>query len=293
MKEGTLEVVTNHSSLLGECPVWDESNKTVKWVDIINGDLHSFKTGSEEMETFNTGSMTGAVVVRSSGGMIAALKEGFAAINLNQQSCTLIASPADHPGIRFNDGKCDAAGRFWAGTMSLNGTPGKGKLYVLNADFSIDIKLEDISCSNGVGWSLDNTKFYFIDTPTRQVVAYDYDLINCIISKKKVIITIPESEGLPDGMTVDADGMLWIALWGGWKIIQCDPFTGARLHEIKLPVSNVTSCCFGGDEFEDLYITSARTGLTPEKLSSQPLAGYLFVIKNSGCKGLAPYSFAG
>ena len=148
-----------------------------------------------------------------------------------------------------------------------------------------------ITISNGLAWSLDHKVLYYIDTPTLEVVGYDFDMENGNITNKRTIINIPKEEGFPDGMTIDNEGMLWIAHWGGWQVTRWNPSTGKKLSAIKLPVSNVTSCIFGGESMKDLYITSARKGLSVAELEKQPLAGSLFVIKESGFTGVEAYTF--
>jgi sugar lactone lactonase YvrE len=294
MENGSWEVVTDHVCMLGEGPVWDHREKRILWVDILNGQIHYFYPGTNEHKLFNTGQITGSVALRKSGGLIAALKEDFAAIDLDQGNLQIIKRVETHlPDNRFNDGKCDPAGRFWAGSMSVFDTRHAGSLYLLEKDFTVTTKIRDVTCSNGLAWSPDHKTFYYIDTPTRKVAAYQYDLTSGRITDRSVVIDIPETEGYPDGMTIDTEGMLWIALWGGWKVIRYNPYTGKQLHQIRLPVSKVSSCVFGGDTMEDLYVTSASTGLAVNDLQEQPLAGSLFVIKNSGFKGMDAFEFDG
>lgn len=198
-----------------------------------------------------------------------------------------IVDPEKHlKNNRFNDGKCDPAGRFWAGTMSVFDTPEAGSLYTLEPDFSVSAKIRRVGCSNGIAWSSDGNLMYYIDTLTRQVVSFDFDIISGGISNKRVIIEIPETDGYPDGMTIDSDGMLWIALWGGYRIARYNPLSGEMIHNFRLPVSQISSCTFGGENLQDLYITTAKTGLKPHEINKQPLAGRFFVIKNSGFQGL-------
>jgi sugar lactone lactonase YvrE len=204
----------------------------------------------------------------------------------------MIANPEGHlPNNRFNDGKCDPAGRFWAGTMSINEEPNTGNVYMLGVDLSFEKKISGVSISNGMAWSADQRTFYYIDTPSFEVAAYSYDKTTGNISNKTTIMKILKEEGNPDGMTIDNEGMLWIAHWDGWQITRRDPQTGEKLLQISLPVSRVTSCCFGGENFADLYITSAREGLSDEDLQKQPLAGSLFVIRNCGYKGIPGFEF--
>jgi sugar lactone lactonase YvrE len=294
MRQSGWEVVTKHKCWLGEGPLWDNREKRIFWVDILSKEIHYFYPNSNEHKVFNSGQMPGAVTIRKSGGLIAALKGGFATVDLNNGTLNYISIVETHlPENRFNDGKCDPAGRFWAGTMSTLDTPHAGALYMLEKNFSVVTKITGVSCSNGLAWNPDQKTLYFIDTPTRNIVAYDYDLATGNIADGRIVIEIPETEGYPDGMTIDTDGMLWIALWGGWKVIRYNPYTGKQLHRIHLPVSRVSSCAFGGDTMEDLYITSARAGLTENDLVEQPLSGSLFVIKNAGFKGMDVFEFDG
>jgi sugar lactone lactonase YvrE len=175
--------------------------------------------------------------------------------------------------------------------MPLSEDGALGSVYALHQDLSVEKKIEQVSISNGMAWSLDNKTFYFIDSPTLRVLSYQYDPNTGAISDKKVIISFDVSEGYPDGMTIDEEGMLWIAHWGGWKVARWNPITGEKLLQIDLPVSQVTSCTFGGENFEDLYITSASIRLTEEQMNKEPLAGSLFVIRNCGFKGMAAFEF--
>jgi sugar lactone lactonase YvrE len=294
MCEKALEVVTDHSSLLGEGPVWDAANKQILWIDILKGEIHQYVPEKKMHKTFKVNQMIGAIALRSSGGIVAALQHGFALIDLEKETVKPIADPEAHLAEnRFNDGKCDAAGRFWAGTMSVLDTPEAGSLYVLDSDLSVSVKIQGVGCSNGIAWSPDGSILYYIDTLTRQVAAFDYDVIHGNISNKRTVINIPEAEGYPDGMTIDTEGMLWIAMWDGWKVARYNPGTGKLIQNILLPVSKVTSCTFGGEKLQDLYITSAKTGLTKSDLSEQPLAGCLFVIKNCGFTGMEASRFQG
>jgi sugar lactone lactonase YvrE len=292
--ETIVEVVLPHACQLGEGPLWDATRKRILWVDILNGEIHQFYPDKSEHKITVVHSLVGCIALRSSGEVIAALKPGFHTIDLETGAASFIAAPENHlPGIRFNDGKCDPAGRFWAGTMSVMGTRGAAALYTLNTDHTISCKVEKVTCSNGLAWSPDHTTLYYIDTPTGVVMAYDYDLLSGNIANGRQVIQIPPMEGSPDGMTIDTEGMLWIAMWNGWQITRWDPATGELLQRIPLPVANVTSCTFGGEYLRDLYITTALEGLSAEEQKAQPLAGYLFVIENCGYEGLPPFEFAG
>ena len=195
--------------------------------------------------------------------------------------------------IRFNDGKCDAAGRFWVGTMALSEEENKGNLFVMETDLSVKKKIENVSISNGIAWNADNTIMYYINTPTNYVFAFDYDIENGEISNQRVAVDLTHENGFADGMTIDEEGMLWIAFYGGWRVARYNPETGELLKQIELPVENVSCCTFGGPGLNDLYITTASKGMSEEALQQQPLAGSLFVLKDCGYKGLPAAKFKG
>jgi len=287
-----LEIVVEHTCLLGEGPVWDAARKLICWVDILNGAIHEYSPQQKTHRTIEAHQMIGSMAVCTDGNFIAALQNGFAFIDRESGEIKMIADPENHlPNNRFNDGKCDPAGRFWAGTMSLSEEVGVGNVYMVENNFPYTKKIESVTISNGMAWSLDHQTFYYIDTPVFEVVAYDYDKNSGHISNKRTAIKIDEKDCNPDGMTIDNEGMLWVAHWDGWQLTRWNPNTGEKLHSIKLPVSKVTSCTFGGDNYEDLYITSARVGLTEEQLKQQSLAGSLFVIHNCGFKGMPAFEF--
>lgn len=286
-----LETVVDHKCLLGEGPLWDHAMQRILWVDIAKGDIHYFTPETNLFKTCHIGEMVGAVAL-SEAGLVAATESGFAFVDIEKESTEAITDPEIHiANNRFNDGKCDPAGRFWAGTMSLTEDHGAGNLYVLHHDLSVEKKIENVSVSNGLAWSLDERTLYYIDSPTRQVVSYNYDKETSAITERKIIITMDQSEGFPDGMTIDTEGMLWISHWGGWKVARWNPFTGEKLLQIDVPVSQVSSCTFGGKNFKDLYITSARIGLSEDQLQNEPLAGSLFVVRDCGYQGMTAFEF--
>lgn len=286
------EVVVNHSSLLGEGPLWDAKRGSIWWVDILQGEIHEFNVLQKLHRTINVHEMVGTIVLCKNGDLIAALKSGVARIDMNNGELEWLCNPETHLlNNRFNDGKCDPAGRFWVGTMALSEAEGAGNLYMIDKNLSASLKVENLTIPNGMAWSLDWKTFYFIDTPTFEVIAYRYDNESGAISNKKTVIKVPEEDGYPDGMTIDREGMLWIAHWGGWQVTRWNPITGEKLFHIPLPVAQVTSCTFGGDDLQDLYITSAKVDLTPDQQEQQPLAGSLFVIRNCGFQGMEAFEF--
>jgi sugar lactone lactonase YvrE len=288
------QLVLPHQCLLGEGPVWDARAERIYWVDITRHEIHFCAADGLAHQVINTGQPVGAVALYKKDMLVAALQKGFAFIDLRDGSIEWIGNPErDITGNRFNDGKCDPAGRFWAGTMNVHGEKEAGNLYALETDGRVVLKLKGVSVSNGMAWSPDGRVFYFIDTATRAVSAFDYDKAVGRISNRRVVIKIPPEMGKPDGMTIDAEGMLWVALWDGWGISRWDPFTGKLLCQIKLPVSRVTSCTFGGKDLRDLYVTSARIGLSEEELQEQPLAGSLFVFRGLPFQGIPAIAFGG
>ncbi|HXH99609.1 MAG TPA: SMP-30/gluconolactonase/LRE family protein [Sphingobacteriaceae bacterium] len=291
-KKSNLEIAVNHSSLLGEGPVWDANRGVIVWVDILNGEIHEFSPDQKIHKIVKVHQNIGSIALCKDGNFLAALKNGFAFVNRENGDVTMIVNPEDHlPFNRFNDGKCDPAGRFWAGTMSLNEELNAGCVYAIEKDLTVKKKIDQVSIANGMAWNLDHTTFYFIDTPTHEIVAYQYDKETGSISDKKTLVSIPKEDGFPDGMTIDNEGMLWIAHWNGWQVTRWNPDTGEKLYNIPLPVSRVTSCTFGGENLEDLYITSAKVGLSDSELLDQPLAGSLFVKKKCGFKGVLAVEF--
>lgn len=287
------ELLLDAKAALGEGPCWDERSQIVYWVNIEGRTVNLYNPSSGENREVPVGQRVGAVVPRSSGGAVVVLEDGFYGLDPENGELSFIGNPEGRkPNTRFNDGKCDAAGRFWAGTMSLDGTPKQGALYCLETDGTIRTVLENISCSNGLGWSPDNRTMYYIDSPTRQVIAYDYDLDTGSISNARVAIEVTEEGAVPDGMTCDAEGMIWVALWGGYGVRRWNPHTGELLLKVDVAAEQSSSCAFAGPEWTDLYITSARIGITEDKLAEYPLNGGVFILRGAG-KGQPTYSYGG
>lgn len=272
-----LEVLEVDKALLGEGPLWLPENKQLVWVDIEGMQLHLYSPDTGISRAIAVGQRIGAVVPTTDGRMLCALQNGFYYLNMVNESIEPIADPeADLPNNRFNDGKCDPSGRFWAGTMPIGGDDPVGALYRLDQDGTVHKMVTGVGCSNGIGWNLDQTTMYYIDTVTRRIDRFDYEATTGNISNRQTAIPIPENQGYPDGMAVDVEGMLWVAHWGGYCVSRWNPETGECLEKVELPVSQVTSCCFGGEHLDELYITSASVGLSEEQLLKEPLAGSVF-----------------
>ena len=295
MKSNTIpspQPLLPHTCLLGESPVWDAVQQSICWVDILRGEVHQFLPEEKQHTTIAVQQTVGAIGLCENRNFIAALQHGFGFIDRSSHHVTMIADPESHlPGNRFNEGKCSPDGRFWAGTMSFDETTGAGNVYCLQPGLSVSKKIPGVTISNGLAWSPDHKTLYYIDSPTLQIVAFDYDKTTGNIANRRSVITFAEKDGFPDGMTIDEEGMLWIAFWGGWKIARCNPQTAEKLLEIHLPVSKVSSCTFGGPLLEDLFITTAQKDLSEAALNEQPLSGSLFVIKNCGYRGLPAFYF--
>lgn len=280
-----MEPINATRATLGEGPVWHEGK--LIWIDIEGRKLHF---GDRVIEL--PGRIGCAWPCADSGRLICGMESGICCLDLGSEKLTVIAdAESDSQRTRFNDGKSDPRGRFWAGTMDMEEREPLGSLYMLGADGKLKRQWRDITVANGLAWDPDGTTFYYIDSPTREVAAFDYDAGTGQLSNRRVVVPIPDGEGFPDGMTIDAEGKLWIALWGGWGVVRYDPKTGERLGKIELPVEKVTSCTFGGDGLDELFITTARIGLGGAELEAQPFAGGVFRVK-PGVSGLAPVPFA-
>ena len=287
-----VELVVDAKATLGEGAIWDARRQRLLWVNIVEGEVHAYNPADDTDQAVEVGQAVGTVVPRRGGGLMLALEHGFASFDLETHELTIINDPEqDLPDNRFNDGKCDPAGRFWAGTMSADRTP-VASLYRMDADHTVQRVLGGVTVSNGIAWSLDQSTMYYIDTPTRQVDAFDFDVESGQITNRRVVITVPEQAGKPDGMTIDAEGKLWIAMWDGSRITRWDPSTGRLEQTIPIPARKVTSCAFGGEHLDDLYVTTARNGMTETELRDQPHAGGVFRVR-PGVRGVEAFEFAG
>ncbi|GMA64400.1 SMP-30/gluconolactonase/LRE family protein [Alicyclobacillus fastidiosus] len=291
-----LDLVTEVRSELGEGPSWDAAHNRLYWVDITGKNVHVYHPNDKSVRSIPTGQYTGCAVPRKRGGLVCALQRGFFSLDVESGDLSPIASPADgHHDLavnRFNDGKCDTYGRFWAGTTSFDEAPRKGRLFCLDTNHHVILVRSHVTVSNGMGWSPDNRVMYYIDSPTKRVLAFDFDLESGAIGNERVAVDFAHQMGNPDGMAVDVEGMLWIAHWDGYQISRWNPVTGERIQSIPLPVARVTSCVFGGEGLNELYITSAQYGLEPQQLDEQPLAGRLFHLRTD-TMGLPTYAYRG
>jgi sugar lactone lactonase YvrE len=288
------ELIDNARAVVGEGPIWDVARQQLVWVDILAGLVRQLDPVSGSSEQQAVGQPVGSVAIRAYGGLIAAARDGFVFLPLEGQEQVQIID-VEKPVVtnRMNDGKCDCYGRFWAGTMAADHTPGAGSLYCLEGtgrDYRVSHKLSDITVANGLDWSPDNKRMYYIDSPTQRVDVFDFDADAGRISNRRPFIQIPQSEGLPDGMTVDAEGHLWVALFYAGKLRRYAPDGHAEM-EVNVPATLTTSCAFGGAGLDELYITTARHRLTPTEAADQVYAGGIFICR-PGPIGRPPFLFA-
>jgi sugar lactone lactonase YvrE len=278
-----------------EGPVWDSNGGCLYFVDIMLGRVHRYDPVARSHRTFDVAAdvvTVGAVALTDRNDLVLAARDGFARLNPRTAVVSKMTDvEADRPNQRMNDGKVDPAGRFWAGTMALDETTGAGSLYRLDRDGRVHAMLGDVTISNGIDWSPDQRTMYYIDSPTRRIDMFDFDVATGAIANRRTFIPIARQHGIPDGLTVDADGCVWVALWRGAAVHRYTPY-GLLDTVVNVATSCPTSCAFGGTDLRDLFITTAAMELNERERAEQPLAGGLFVCR-PGPAGRAPNRFKG
>ncbi|MFD5479109.1 SMP-30/gluconolactonase/LRE family protein [Streptomyces hawaiiensis] len=277
------EVAVRAEAELGEGPTWDAAAGRLLWIDILGSRLHTYDPATGRRTVRRTEQHIGAVKPRAGGGVVLNLRDGVGLLDPDGSFRWLHHEPV--PGRRANDAAVAPDGALWAGTMRYDEAPGGGSLSRVTGDGTVDVVLGDVAVSNGTGWSPDGRLMYYIDSPTRRIDVFDY--ADGRISGRRTLAAIEEGAGFPDGLTVDAEGCVWVALWQGSAVRRYTP-DGELDRVIELPVPLVTACAFGGADLTDLYVTTARVGLTEPPAP----AGSLFVVPGAG-KGLAQPPFAG
>ncbi|MFC0523268.1 SMP-30/gluconolactonase/LRE family protein [Pontibacillus salicampi] len=287
------EVFVNIQCLLGEGPYYDEQNAALYWVDILDKKVYCYTIENEELHTKEFDQHVGCLAPRENGGFILGMEKGVYSYDWQTDTLAHIAEPEPHlPENRFNDGKCDPMGRFFVGSMDHKEKQTTGSLYMVADDHNVHPMIDQVAISNGLAWSPDHTSFYFIDSPTKQVMTYSYNKETGHIHSPSVAVTFPEGVGVPDGMTMDEEGMLWIAHFGGARVSRWNPISGELLNEYPIPAQNVTSCTFGGPERKDLFITTASAKTNDNTLKKHPYSGAVFRIRTS-VRGLKTSLFKG
>jgi sugar lactone lactonase YvrE len=285
------EVVLDAQAALGEGPVWDEGRRVLWWLDIPRGHVHAFDPRRGKDKLFNAGSVVGAVALRTDGTLLLAAKDSFTTLDPATGLVeTILRLPSEGNARRANDGKCDPVGRFLIGRMPLDGAEGAGALYRLDPDMTLALVLGGLTVPNGLAWRADGRVMYYIDSARQEVTAYPYDLSAGTLGTGRPVVRF-RGDAVPDGMTIDAEGCLWVALWGGSRVVRISP-AGEMLATVHVPASLVSSCTFGSEYLDELYITTAREGLKPDDDAREPLAGSLFRAR-PGPKGLPSVNFAG
>jgi sugar lactone lactonase YvrE len=277
--------------VLGEGPLWDADTATVYWLDVALQRLHAFRPSTAELRTSRVPPVTSAAVKCVDGGLLIATRRGIGRFDPDTTRFDLIPETAPQwPRNRYNDGKCDRAGRFWTGTMRLEGSPGREKLFRFDPARGLACMDDGFTVCNGLGWSPDDRRFYLADTFDRCVYVYDFDLNSGAIENRRVFARWPEAAGAPDGLTVDADACVWVASARGWRLTRFDP-DGKVERTLKTPVPRPTSCTFGGPNLDTLFVTSSRLGLSRREFVEAPQSGDLLII-DPGVVGLAEPAFA-
>ncbi|MDX6399511.1 MAG: hypothetical protein QOF27_117 [Gaiellaceae bacterium] len=247
-----MEIAVRASARLAEGPRWDAATQRLLWVDIEGCDLHVLERGDDR--AIGLEAMVGAAAPTTAGAVLVALADRLALVDLADESVRTLTRLPHGPDMRSNDGACDAAGRFWIGTMALDLTPGAGALYCY--DGSLQPVLDGVTLSNGIGWTRDDTRMYYIDSTEQRVDVFDFDLASGQLGERRQFVSIDRSDGIPDGLTVDDEGGVWVALYGGSCVRRYDD-RGRLDAVLEVPAENVTSCCFGGDDGRSLFVTTA------------------------------------
>ena len=284
------EVAVAAAAQLGEGPRWDAATETLLWVDIPARLVHRYAPATGTDTTQPTSDVVSLALPRQRGGVVIGLPDGLHVFD-RERSPLVAAIEPEKAGTRTNDGACDAAGRLWVGTMALDERSPVAGLYRVDAYLGVTTMLSGTSISNGLGWSPSGTSFYFIDSPTRRIDVFDFDPASGTLENRRPLAAVEVEGAVPDGLAVDAEGGVWVALHGGWGLRRYSP-DGELLAEVHLPIARITSCCFGGPDLRDLYVTTRREGLSAAEQAAQPLAGALLRL-DVGVAGLPTHAFAG
>jgi sugar lactone lactonase YvrE len=289
----TAELVLDAKTEHGEGPVWHPVERTLDWVDIMKGHIHRYDPRTDREVVIEVGQPLGSIAPRRAGGYVIAVEEGFGIIEPSGRHRIVAHIEHDNPARRMNDGGCDSAGRFWAGTMAYDFETGAGALYRLDPDFTVTEMLDGVTISNGLDWTDDDRTMYYIDSRAFSVDAFDFDSRSGDISNRRRVVEVPSDptsptgSTVPDGMTLDAEGFLWVAVYGASEVRRYSP-AGQIDCVVTVPACAVTSCAFGGEDLADLYITSFITFDD----GREPQAGALFRCR-PGVGGRPAHLFAG
>lgn len=278
------EILFDVKATLGEGPAWDEKTQTLYWVDILGKRIYAGGEVLTELDDY-----IGCLAPTKNGHLIVGKRASFVDFDPATSQQTVLVTLPESATNRMNDGKCDPTGRLIAGTMDMNETDPTGSVYSYDGK-SNRVLFHDVTISNGMAWSADHKTFYYIDTPTCEVRAYDYDVKTGEIANRRKAFDVPKSLGWADGMTSDTEGNLWIAMWGGAQVTRWNPNTGQLLEQIPVPALQSSCPVFGGKNRNELYVTSARKGMSESDLSKYPLSGGLFKVETK-YEGMPTFEF--
>lgn len=277
--------------VLGEGPIWDVAAGVLWWVDIVGRGLRRYRPATGDVDTWDLPEPAGSIAPTDSGKLLLAASSGFIGFDPVTNEFTHIIDPEpDRPGNRFNEGKCDRQGRFWAGSMDSSEKERTGALYRLDPDGTPRRIFDGLGIPNTLAWTADSQTMYFAETLDRTIYVFDYDPGTGIPSNRRTFATAP-GPGYPDGSTIDEDGYLWNAEWDGWRVVRYAP-DGTVDRVVEMPVRRPTSCMFGGEDLSTLFVTSASRDLSPDQIAQQPDAGGLFAVETE-TRGIPEARFDG
>ena len=283
-----VEQVTDPLAYHGEGPVWDVHRGAIRWVDMLAGDILTLDPASQQVSRLHVGTVAAAMRPRAGGGLVVGVERGFCLVDADETGPQQPVEVWTDATVRMNDGGCDPQGRFYCGSMDYDATPGRGSLYRLDPGDGVTRVLEDVTISNGIAWSHDGGSVYYVDTPTQRVDVFDFDPDTGELSGRRPAVHVDPEHGAPDGMTLDSEGGIWVAMWRGGAVHRYRP-DGLLDEVVEVEPRQVTACTFGGEGLDELYITTSRQDLPAD---SDPTAGSLFRCR-PGVTGVPPYEYAG
>lgn len=285
-----LQNVLEARARLGEGPIWDSTQNLLYWVDIYNHRVHQFNPTTGKNCFFDVGDVVGAIATAGADRLIMALRHHLAFLNTQTGEVNpILEIEGNLPNNRLNEGKCDSQGRFWFGSTCSLEKP-QASLYRYDIDGSLHIMEIGLTISNGLGWSPDEKTFYLTDSPQQKIYAYDFNSVTGNISNRRTFVDLTNESFYPDGLTIDSEGHIWSVMWDGWCVIRFNA-KGEEILRIKLPVQLPTSCTFGGEDLQTLYITTASVGLSQSEIEKSFYSGDLFALQTD-VTGLPTYSFS-
>ncbi len=292
MNTWTAELAHEVPAVLGEGSLWDATTQRLYWVDIYGQRLFCTDPESGATQRWELPSIVTTVVLGETGRIILALREGLASFEPGKPLRRLVDVERSLRGNRLNDGKCDPLGRLWIGSMVEDGEAGRAALYCVDRELRVRPLLEQLTLSNGLSWTDAGRTFYHIDSPQQTIVRYECELSGPELHHREVVFEFPKEMGMPDGMCVDEEGQLWVALFGGHRVVRVDPVQQRITAEVRVAAKNVTSCAFGGRHGKTLFITTARLATSDAELERLPVAGSLFQV-HLPIAGTAYHRFSG